>query len=169
MRDMIRSVLIYVVAIALIIGVFKLLKMYERVVIDTNDHSMEMIEYPCGTYRLSTAALKAEDYKAGDNGDVVAYFVPGKPDTQRVARVVALPGDKLTIERVKASDPTSPLLVKVNGKPSNRFKPDFPEWHFPEIVVPRGCLFLMADKPSEGDDSLRVGPVPFYCIRGKLN
>ncbi|MGD0091961.1 MAG: S26 family signal peptidase [Planctomycetota bacterium] len=170
MGDKIRAVLLYAVAILLIVGVFKLLKLYERVPIDANDHSMEPIEYPPGrSFGLTTSALKAEDYKGGDNGDVVAYFVPGKTELQRVARVLALPGEKVTIERLKPADPTSPVLVKVNGVPTNRFKPDQPEWHFPEIMVPRGCLFLMSDKPSEGEDSLKVGPVPFYCIRGKLN
>jgi signal peptidase I len=168
MGNLIRSVIMYVVVIALIVAVLKLLKMHERAVIDPTDHSMETIEYPNGTYKVDSSALKAEDYKAGDGGDVVSYFVPGKPGAQHVARVVALPGEKVAIERTKSTVANAPLVVKVNGKASNLFRPDSMEWHFPEIVVPRGCLFLMADKPSEGEDSLRVGPVPYYCIRGKL-
>ena len=169
MGNLVRSVILYAVVIALIVGVLKLLKTHERATIDPNDHSMEAIEFPNGVYKVNSAALKAEDYKAGDGGDVVSYYVPGKPDAPpRVARVLALPGERVAVERRKATDPNSPLVVKVNGSPSNLRRTDSTDWHFQEIVVPRGCLFLMADKPSEGEDSLRVGPVPFYCIRGKL-
>jgi len=169
MGDLVRSVIMYAVVLALIIGVFKLFKMHERATIDPNDHSMEVVEFPSGGYQLNSAPLKAEDYKGGEGGDVVAYFVPGKPETERVARVLALPGEKVAVEWRKPPEPSSPTVVKVNGKVCSRFRTDSAEWHFTEIVVPRGCLFLMADRPSEGEDSLKVGPVPSYCIRGKLN
>lgn len=169
MGDLVRSIILYVVVLALIIVVFKLLKMHERATLDPNDHSMESVEFPCGVYKVNSAALKVEDYKAGEGGDVVAYYLPDKPQVQHFARVLALPGDKVAIELRKIPDPTSPMLVKVNGRASNFFRTYSKEWHFPEIVVPRGCLFLMSDKPPEGEDSLRVGPVPFYCIRGKVN
>jgi signal peptidase I len=168
MRDMVRSFITYAVVIALIIGVFKLLKVRELVTIDTNDHSMEP-EYARGDYKLDTRALSAGQYKSGDTGDVVAYALPGKPETVRVARVVAVPGETVALERQRESDPNSRIEVKVNGKVCGRFRLETPQWHFPPIVVPRGCLFLVADRPQEAEDSLRVGPVPFYCIRGKLN
>lgn len=168
MGSIIRSIIIYIVVMAVIIGVFKLLKMYKQVTIDPNDHSISEIEFPNGSYSLHTEARQATDYKSGENGSVVAYYVPGKPGEQHVARVVALPGEKVAVERRLAADPMSPLLVKVNGVVSPLFKTDTVEFHFPDIVVPRGCLFLMADRTTEGTDSLKMGPVPFYCIRGRL-
>jgi len=169
MGDLVRSVILYAVVIALVIGIFKLLKARDRATIEAFDHSMGVVEFPSGGYGLNSEALKAEDYMAGERGDVVAYSIPGKLGAQRVARVVALPGERVALERSKESDPNSPVVVKVNGQVSGRFKTDSTVWHFPEVVVPRGCLFLMADSPLDGEDSLKVGPVPFYCIRGKLN
>ena len=169
MGDVIRSAIIYLLVVALIIGFFKLLKMHERVTLEPNDHYMDELEYSSGNYRIKTGQMKAEDYKAGDAGDVVAYWVPGKPDTSRVARVLALPGERVEIERKNPADSKSLTVVKVNGTPLLRFKIDHSEWRFPEIVVPRGCLFLLADKPSLGEDSMQVGPVPYFCVRGRVN
>jgi len=169
MGDVIRSAIIYLLVVALVIGFFKLLKMHERVTLEPNDHYMDETEYPNGGYRIKTGQMKAEDYKAGDAGDVVAYWVPGRPDTSRIARVLALPGERVEIERKNPADPKSQTVVKVNGKPSLRFKIDQTEWRFPEIVVPRGCLFLLTDRPSQAEDSMTVGPVPYFCVRGRVN
>lgn len=169
MGDLIRSAVIYALVVALLIGVFKLLKMHERITIDPNDQSMDAQEYPNGGYRIKAGPPRAEEYKAGETCDVVAYWIPGSPDTDRVARVLALPGEKVEMERKTPGDQKSPVVVKVNGKPVLRFNIDNMAWRFPEIVVPRGCLFLLADKPSVGQDSMKAGPVPYYCIRGKLN
>jgi signal peptidase I len=155
-NDLIRSAIGYAVVIAIIIGVAKLYKSQTKVVIDANDHSMRPEEYPYGSYSLKTDILKASDYQPGD---VVAYYVPGKP-AERVGRVVALEGQTIEGEGSKNA--------RVNGQ-TTAFKIDNKDWFIPEIRVPRGCLYIMHDKPYQGEDSIQVGPIPYYNIKGKLN
>ncbi|MCY3022571.1 MAG: signal peptidase I [Planctomycetota bacterium] len=168
MWDMVRSVIGYVVVLALIVGAGKFYKTQTKAIIDPNDHSMEALEYPNGSYRLNIKLTKVEDLKGGETPDVVAYWVPGKAGVHRVARVVAIAGETIELERKSAAEGKG-VVVKVNNVPMPRFKLDYSEWRFPKITVPRGCVFLLADTPSNAEDSMTVGPVPFSTIMGKLN
>jgi signal peptidase I len=155
-NDLIRSAIGYIVVIAIIVGVAKLYKSQNKVVIDPNDHSMRPEEYPYGSYSLKTDVLKPTDF---DVGDVVAFYVPGK-NTERVGRVVARQGQLVEAENGKTA--------RVDGQTTN-YKLDHKDLNIPEIRVPRGCLFIMHDKPSQGEDSVNFGPIPYYNIKGKLN
>jgi signal peptidase I len=155
-NDLIRSAIGYAIVIAIIVGVTKLYKSQTKVVIDPNDHSMKPEEYPYGSYSLKTDVLKSTDFQVGD---VVAYYVPGKP-AERVGRVVAQEGQLVEVEINKNA--------RVDGQTTN-FKSDQREISTPEIRVPRGCLFIMHDKSYQGEDSIQVGPIPYYNIKGKLN
>jgi signal peptidase I len=155
-NDLIRSAIGYALVVAIIVGVAKLYKSQSKVVIDPNDHSMRPEEYPYGSYGLNTHVLKATDYNVGD---VVAYYVPEK-NTERVGRVVAREGQLVEAENGKNA--------RVDGQTTN-FKLDHKDMSIPEVRVPRGCLFIMHDKPSQGEDSVQVGPIPYYSIKGKLN
>ena len=163
MGDLIRSIIGYALTIALIIGGFKLYKAQDKAYIDPNDHSMKPDEYSTGSHSLNTSPLSIEDYK---QGDVVAFKLFVKPDEHRVARVVALEGQRVEVVNKQ---------VKVDGK-TTAFKVDIGDWAFPEIRVPRGCVFLISDvtsfwsttDPGIGD-SMRIGPVPYFNLLGKLN
>jgi signal peptidase I len=167
--NLIRTALAYAVVVAGIMGAAWLFKGHLRAYVDPTDGSMDVGQYPPGNYTLQSLCTKAEDFKGGDGGDVVAYWVPGKPEGHRVARVIGVAGDKISIERQKPGDTSSLLVVNVNGKVLSKFSFERDEMLFPEITVPRGCLFLMADKPIQAADSLTIGPVPLYCILGKVN
>jgi hypothetical protein len=123
---------------------------------------MKADEYPYGNHSLDSRGLSIADYKVGD---VVAFYMFSKPDQHRVARIVAVEGQRVEINKV----------VKVDGK-ATTWKLENPEWQFPEIRVPRGCVYLLSDKPgfwttTEAGigDSTKIGPVPYCNLLGKLN
>ena len=153
MWDLVRSVIMYVFVLALIVGIFKLIKTQTKVTIDNNDHTMEPI-YTGGGQSIDTSVNKVSDLKPND---CVAYAVPGKPDTDRVAQVVAIEGQRVEVTN----------KVTVDGK-DTPFTVDNRAWTFPETKVPCGCVFVLAVKSNESDDSMHVGPIPFFCIKGRL-
>jgi signal peptidase I len=151
---LIQSVVIYALAIALIVGGFRLYKNSGQVTIDSGDRSMAP-SYPPGTYKIDSSLAKLSDLKYGD---VVAYWLSSKPSVYRVGRIVALEGD-----RVDAAEGA----VKINGAASGR-KLDRLDVSIAELRIPRGCLFVLAEASSAGTDSVALGPVPFAQILGKL-
>jgi hypothetical protein len=161
--DLIRSIIGYAITIAMIVGGFKFYKTQEKAYLDANDHSMRAEEYSSGGYSLDTKGLSMEDYKVGD---VVAFRLFAKPDEHRIGRIVALEGQKIEVVN---------KTVKVDGK-STLYKVDLPDWVFPDIRVPRGCAFILSDVSSFWStteagigDSMRIGPIPYYSLMGKLN
>lgn len=164
MMDLIRSIVIYALVVVLIIGLAWLYKRSDSVTIEPTDHSLDTSGFTNGGYRIQPA----DEYKGGDGGDAVAYWVPGMPGTARVAKVLAIGGDKLEFERKNPADAKAGLVIRINGKLERGFSTDSQE-RFPELVVPRGCLYLLTDKSAQSQDSVMVGPVPLYCVRGKVS
>lgn len=164
-----------------ILGACWLWKNAKRVYVDTNDHSMEPA-YPAGNYWLNV------DPGCIEVNWAVAFYPPGQMERMRVAWVVAKEG-----QRVALSDaPDGGKLLLVDGQPTTNglrgWRPEsastltargFCQVLDPrpkgsqteenlknEIVVPRGCVFLLAEKPDE--DSFRYGPIPVRNIVGRL-
>jgi len=96
-----------------------------------------------------------------ERGDVVVFHYPRDPEKSYIKRVIALPGDRLRIERG---------VVWLNGKRQ-------PEGYIPdeyrddrsmsELVVPEGHYFMMGDHRSISSDSREFGPVERRLIYGK--
>ena len=95
-------------------------------------------------------------------GEVVAYQKDAAdPDSLRLGRVVALPGERVAIANGQ---------VRLNGEamvdPTVSAKT---EGSVPEILVPRGYLFLLVDARTEGiSDSRTFGPVSATRLLGKV-
>ena len=99
--------------------------------------------------------------EAIERGDIVVFHYPRDPEKSYVKRVIALPGDRLRIDRGQ---------VWLNGKP-------LPENYVPEqyrdsrsmdsMVVPEGYYFMMGDHRSISSDSREFGPVERSLIYGK--
>ena len=154
MTGLLQNVILYVVVIAIIVVGFKFYKNSSQAVIDPTDRSM-LPAYPYGSYKLDTSLVKTSDLKPGD---VVSYWLTNAPSTYRVARVVALEGDRIEI---------ADGLVKINGVASP-YRLDQPDRRFPEVKVPRGCVYLLCEASAAGVDSIKLGPVPFYQVIGRL-
>lgn len=96
-----------------------------------------------------------------ERGDVVVFHYPRDPEKSYIKRVIALPGDRIAIDRGQ---------VWLNGEPLR-------ENYVPlmyrdtrsmmEMVVPPETYFMMGDHRSISSDSREFGPVDRSLIYGK--
>lgn len=96
-----------------------------------------------------------------ERGDVVVFHYPRDLEKSYIKRVIALPGDRLRIDRGR---------VYVNGFLLHEpYVPaDFRDTRsMAEIIVPANCYFMMGDHRSISDDSRDFGPVERSLIYGK--
>ena len=94
-------------------------------------------------------------------GDVVVFYYPHDHSKSYIKRVIALPGDRLSIDHG---------AVAVNGAVLR--EPYVPEKYeddrsLPERVIPPGEFFVMGDHRSISSDSRDFGPVPRDLIYGR--
>jgi signal peptidase I len=99
--------------------------------------------------------------EAIERGDVVVFHYPRDPEKSYIKRVIALPGDRLRIDRGR---------VWLNGQPQT--EPYVPEKYqdtrsMAEMVVPEDTYFMMGDHRSISSDSRDFGPVERDLIYGK--
>jgi signal peptidase I len=100
-------------------------------------------------------------FSAIHRGDVVVFHYPRDPAKSYIKRVIALPGDRLRIDRG---------MVILNGKTvtesyvPEEFRDAKSE---PEMVVPDDTYFMMGDHRSVSQDSREFGPVDRDLIYGK--
>lgn len=100
-------------------------------------------------------------FTAIERGDVVVFHYPRNPEISYIKRVIALPGDRLRIDRGQ---------VWVNGEQVS--EPYVPEMYedsksMSEMVVPEGSYFVMGDHRSVSQDSREFGAVERQLIYGK--
>ena len=96
-----------------------------------------------------------------ERGDIVVFRYPRDPEKSYIKRVIALPGDRLRIDRG---------IVFLNGKPLQETY--VPEQYrdsrsMDEIVIPEGSYFMMGDHRSISSDSREFGPVERSLVYGK--
>lgn len=94
-------------------------------------------------------------------GDVVVFHYPRDPEKSYIKRVIALPGDRISIDRGR---------VILNGKALRESY--VPEQYrdtrsMAEMVVPEDTYFMMGDHRSISSDSREFGPVDRDLIYGK--
>jgi signal peptidase I len=100
-------------------------------------------------------------FEAIHRGDVVVFHYPRDPNESYIKRVIALPGDRLRIDRGR---------VILNGKLLS--EPYVPAEYrdtkpYSEIVIPDGEYFMMGDHRKISRDSREFGPVERDLIYGK--
>ena len=94
-------------------------------------------------------------------GDVVVFHYPRDPEKSYIKRVIALPGDRVFIDRGR---------VYLNGKALHEsYVPEeFRDTRsMAEMVVPEDTYFMMGDHRSISSDSREFGPVDRDLIYGK--
>ena len=100
-------------------------------------------------------------FEAIDRGDVVVFHYPRNPQLSYIKRVIAIPGDKLFIDRGQ---------VYVNGKALD--EPYVPEQYrdtrsLDPMVIRDGEYFVLGDHRSIASDSREFGTVKRDLIYGK--
>jgi signal peptidase I len=96
-----------------------------------------------------------------ERGDIVVFHYPRDPEKSYIKRVIAVPGDRLRIDRG---------VVWLNGKALNEaYVPEeFRDRRsMAELDVPEGSYFMMGDHRSISSDSREFGPVERDLIYGK--
>jgi signal peptidase I len=96
-----------------------------------------------------------------ERNDIVVFRYPRDPDKSYIKRVIALPGDRLRIDRGQ---------VILNGQPLREsYVPvDYRDTRsMAEITVPEGYYFMMGDHRSISSDSREFGPVARDLVYGK--
>ena len=100
-------------------------------------------------------------FQAIEPGDVVVFHYPRDPQKSYIKRIIAVPGDRLRIDRGR---------VYVNGKLlSEPYIPDeYRDTRSQEaMVIPGDEYFVMGDHRSISSDSREFGPVKRDLIYGK--
>jgi signal peptidase I len=108
-------------------------------------------------------------------GDVVTFSQPDRPRRDLIKRVVALPGDVISITAKKLQRNRAPVdepWVKHSDPkiwPSNQSSP--PSRRFRDnldpLVVPEHHVFCLGDNRDESQDSRVFGSVPMSTVRGR--
>ena len=153
-RDTIRTIIFCAVILGAIVFGFKFSKGRAEALIEPADHSMDPA-YPPGNHRMDTSLYAVSQLRVSD---VIAYWLSDNPGNYRVARVVALEGDRIKIEQG---------VLVVNGA-NTPHKVGALHLQTPEFRIPRGCVFVAADDLVYAFDSMKIGPVPFCQVYGRL-
>jgi signal peptidase I len=100
-------------------------------------------------------------FSAIERDDVVVFHYPRDPEKSYIKRVIALPGDRISIVRGQ---------VWLNGRRLR--EPYVPAMYedsrsMAEMVVPDDTYFVMGDHRSISSDSREFGPVDRSLIYGK--
>ncbi len=147
-------------ALGLLLALVLLYLFLHRFVVGTGivtDRSM-LPTLPEGSYYL----IHKYRYRlaAPQRGDVVVFRGPDEPKELYVKRVIALPGDTLTIAQGQ---------VFVNGQPlaepyskGRTYPPMGP------LQIQEGTYFVMGDNRQESYDSRIFGPIPLNRLEGKI-
>lgn len=96
-----------------------------------------------------------------ERGDVVVFFYPRDPEKSYIKRVIAVPGDRIRIDRG---------TVILNGKPlrEDYVPPKYRDTKsMAELVVPDRSYFVLGDHRNIASDSRDFGPVERRLIYGK--
>jgi signal peptidase I len=96
-----------------------------------------------------------------ERGDVVVFHYPRDPEKSYIKRVIALPGDRISIDDGQVflnGDPLRESYVPLMYRDSRSMA---------EMVVPPETYFMMGDHRSISSDSREFGPVDRSLIYGK--
>jgi signal peptidase I len=100
-------------------------------------------------------------FSAIERGDVIVFRYPRDPSTSYIKRVIALPGDRIRIDRGR---------VNLNGRYLREpYVP--PEYRddrsMPQMIVPPNAYFVLGDHRNVASDSREFGPVDRSLVYGK--
>lgn len=143
---------------------WRIASVYQWERLGDEDETMAPTLKPAQVFRVDRT-VRLSDLR---RGNLVAWTKdPSKPQSAAVGRVIGLPGDRVTIRKGE---------VRVNGEPVSDGLPDRPtEGDVPDLLVPRGTLFLLVDlrtgwqlETYRDADSRHLGPISAGRLLGRL-
>jgi len=99
-------------------------------------------------------------------GDVVIFKAPNNPDIDYIKRVIALPADRVKIERGRVFVNGDQLAESYLSDATQLFSGSSMS-EGEEIAVPQDHLFVLGDNRPHSSDSREFGPIPKRLIIGK--
>jgi len=103
-------------------------------------------------------------YRVGPiaRGEIVAFrheSRTGGEAQQYIKRIIAIPGDRVKIDRG---------TVRLNGAPLNEVYVAFRDTRsYPEVTIPAGAIYVLGDNRANSDDSRDWGFVPQSEVIGR--
>ena len=140
------------------------------------------------TFRIPTKAMvptlqvgdiivsDTQEYFSGKipkRGDIVTFSYPKNDSLSYVKRVIALPGERISIENSNVFingellEEDYKYINKVLAQRDDKFSNEF--INFAEIVIPDDHIFVIGDNRFASTDSRQWGPLPITYIFGKVN
>ncbi|NLE75875.1 MAG: signal peptidase I [Chloroflexi bacterium] len=98
-------------------------------------------------------------FREPERGDIVALWPPFPTDLPLIKRVVALPGERVSIQAGRVYIDGNPLQEPYLAQRTNGY--------LPQQVVPEGHVFVLGDNRGASNDSRVFGPVAFGSIVGR--
>ncbi len=143
-------------AVSLVVSLFIILFLYQPVRVEGTS-MLPRLEDQDRLF-INKFAYRFEDIH---QGDVVVFYYPHDHSKSYIKRVIAVPGDRLSIDHG---------IVSVNGTVLN--EPYVPEQYqdersLPPRIIPQDEYFVMGDHRSISSDSRDFGPVPRDLVYGR--
>jgi len=151
-RDLAFSV---VIAVVLIVFIYQPVKV-EGTSMEPGLSDNERIFINKFTYKLNLGDIR--------RGDTVVFWYPGDTTKSYIKRVIALPGDRIRIQRGQVYINGSPLLEDYVAE---KFRDPGTWAEGREVSVPLGDYFVLGDHRNSSSDSRSWGWVPRDNIYGK--
>lgn len=106
-------------------------------------------------------------FRDHERGDVIVFKSPKNPDIEYIKRIIALPGDEITITdgnlEVNGTLIDEPYIADTTVLWENGFTVNGMSY-----VVPDGYLYVMGDNRPRSSDSREFGPVTFESVVGHV-
>jgi len=148
-RDLLLSV---VIAIVVILFIYQPVKVEGTSMMPALD-DQERIFINKFIYRLHFGKI--------DRGDTVVFWFPGDPTKSYIKRVIAVPGDRVEVDR-------GAVIVNGQALVENYVPEEYRDQSsMPERIVPVDEYFVLGDHRSSSNDSRAWGMVPRRYIYGK--
>jgi signal peptidase I len=104
-------------------------------------------------------------FRAPERGDVIVFIAPPHPDQDYVKRIIAIPGDRITVNDTKVY--VDDVLLNEIYVSSNYQGNPFAYKTIDNMLVPAGMYFVLGDDRANSDDSRDWGFVPRANIIGR--
>ncbi|QQG43814.1 MAG: signal peptidase I [Candidatus Roizmanbacteria bacterium] len=106
-------------------------------------------------------------FRQPERGDVVVFKSPKNPDIEYIKRIIAIPGDSVSIKDGQVFVNGSILNENYINVTTNTWEGGFVKEGV-LVTVPQNYLFVLGDNRPRSSDSREFGPIPLSSIIGQV-